>query len=856
MSTRNEEIPATGPDIDDHLGIFVLSAFAFAQPLYDVTARDPQLFLERGTSPALLLVATLAVLLGPPALLSLGTWMAGRVSGRAGRGVAAVSSVLLLGAIVLPPVARWLSIFPAASLAVSATAALLWGAVRRRSPARQFVRLLTPALVVFPAVFLVAPGPRALLFPVDAEEVAAYGGELPHPVVLVVFDELSLTALLDSDEWIRSDLFPNFAELAEQAHWFRAATTVHNYTVRALPALLTGRYPDLDSPRLTGYEGHPLNLLSWLRNRAETGTSPTAKDFLPPSMRREASDTTGLAPLLHDFGWIWLHATIPRPWASRLPRLGDHGQAPADAGRSPVDRFLGGLETLRPGGAPRLHFFYTMLPHSPLDHLPSGRRYNDPKVVPAFSPELTGDAPWHGTEEVAAAAFHRYRLQLGATDRILGGLLDHLEENGLFDRTLLVVTSDHGVAYRFGGARRGILEHDLRAEVLPIPLFVKLPGQTRGVVHDTSAESVDVLPTIADLLDLEVPWQVDGRSLLDPSTPARSALRFVYDDLVDEIPMQLPVDPEPRREAVRRWERLLGAARPEASVFGWGPHADLVGTDLGRTPHGAPLDNVIAVREAPDPRASADGGTEPLPLHLVYRLDSPVASTLPRWWALTIGDRIGAVTPRETLPYGGQRVAGVLAEDLWDGGPFETALYALHESDGVRRLRPVSSSTPAARALAVFEGLERHLAADASSGFEGLSAGPGTQIEGRDRLQITSPTSPSIVLDLGAVSFARLGVRIALESPRPTRACLRWQVEDDPRFWWTRRRCRHVEAGSTDVSIVIESTVPIVGPVRLELDAANDAYVVDRAEVRGSVAVPEPLAATGHTGPPTLHEAR
>jgi hypothetical protein len=51
------------------------------------------------------------------------------------------------------------------------------------------------------------------------------------------------------------------------------------------------------------------------------------------------------------------------------------------------------------------------------------------------------------------------------------------------------------------------------------PLFVKYPGQRVSVVDDRPAESVDLLPTVADVLDAGLPGPVDGRSLLGPARP-------------------------------------------------------------------------------------------------------------------------------------------------------------------------------------------------------------------------------------------------------------------------------------------------------------------------------------------------
>jgi hypothetical protein len=56
-------------------------------------------------------------------------------------------------------------------------------------------------------------------------------------------------------------------------------------------------------------------------------------------------------------------------------------------------------------------------------------------------------------------------------------------------------------------------------ELYRIPLFIKAPGQGDGVVRDEPASTVDVLPSIVDLLGIESEWDFDGHSLFDGSEP-------------------------------------------------------------------------------------------------------------------------------------------------------------------------------------------------------------------------------------------------------------------------------------------------------------------------------------------------
>ena len=58
-------------------------------------------------------------------------------------------------------------------------------------------------------------------------------------VVMVVFDQLPTTSLLDENRQIDRDLYPNFARLAATSTWHRNAATVYQTTHLAIPSLLT-----------------------------------------------------------------------------------------------------------------------------------------------------------------------------------------------------------------------------------------------------------------------------------------------------------------------------------------------------------------------------------------------------------------------------------------------------------------------------------------------------------------------------------------------------------------------------------------------------------------------------------------
>jgi arylsulfatase A-like enzyme len=109
-----------------------------------------------------------------------------------------------------------------------------------------------------------------------------------------------------------------------------------------------------------------------------------------------------------------------------------------------------------------------------------------------------------------------YYGMMSEVDAQVGRLFDGLRDRGVLDDTLVILTSDHGeqLGDHWLTEKLGWFDQSYH-----IPLIVRDPrttaDATRGaLVEDKFTENVDVMPTILDWLDLPVPIQCDGRSLL------------------------------------------------------------------------------------------------------------------------------------------------------------------------------------------------------------------------------------------------------------------------------------------------------------------------------------------------------
>ncbi len=135
-----------------------------------------------------------------------------------------------------------------------------------------------------------------------------------------------------------------------------------------------------------------------------------------------------------------------------------------------------------------------------------------PRGKPALERAIEGLPPL-GPDTVFPDGAIRDRLRmLAAVDESLGRILDVLEEEGVLENTVVVVTSDHGFFYGEHGLseeRRLAYEESLR-----IPLVVRYPPLVKaGTVLDPMVLTLDLAPTFLDLGRVEPPT-LDGRSLV------------------------------------------------------------------------------------------------------------------------------------------------------------------------------------------------------------------------------------------------------------------------------------------------------------------------------------------------------
>jgi hypothetical protein len=391
-------------------------------------------------------------------------------------------------------------------------------------------------------------------FAVDANNGDPAAEEALPPIVVIVLDEFPTEALTTPSGRIDAARYPNFAALARTSTWFRNGYTVFDSTFKALPSILDGRMPvDKTAADVRSHQPSVYHLLHRLGYEIVKVESASA-----------------VCPL-----WICEGTRARRPGV--LPRLAGSGR-PA--------RLHAWIGALRDRDRPTFYFHHVLLPHEPWLYLPSGHASRPAGAEPIAA--LNKPPGWH----LPGLTDHnhlRHLLQVGYVDRELGRVMRRLRRTGLFDRALLVVTADHGYSFEVNvKSRRQVTERNID-EIAPVPFFVKTPGQTEGMVDHSLVRTVDLLPTIADVLGVGTPWQADGHSAFAAMTRAREHVTMMRRDFSRLVSVGRE-EWVRRRAALSRWragkfgtgarsERAFGD--PWAMAYRIGPHTELLGDRVG-----------------------------------------------------------------------------------------------------------------------------------------------------------------------------------------------------------------------------------------------------------------------------------
>ena len=594
------------------LQLAALWSLGLVRPLFDVLSSDAAFFVARGNTPGDILIFAIGITFIPPLIFTLIELIARAVSVSAGRVVHVIFVALLAGLLALQFIKASFTGAPAAFAISLAIGILVAVAFWKTAGMRTFLSVLTPASFLFLALFIFASPVSGVIMPA-AEGSSGKAGASGNstPVVLVIYDEFPATMLMKADTSIDAKRFPTFAKLGQTANWYKNNTTVSDATWSAVPAILTGMKPPDLTPHNVVYENSIYTMLApghrVVDDEAVTHVCPSY--ICTP--RPVGSSSERLTALFNDLQVVAGRKVLPQSLAEQLPaidanytdfapttsvntaaqrkkvaspnaRFADSppiADLPGAGSHNDQLRLVAETQNAISGkGRPPLYVMHMLLPHIPWRFTPAGDQY----IADGGDAPGLNDQTWTKDSYVTDVALQRSMLQAEYADNILASIIKRMKEAGIWQRSLFIVTADHGVGFTPNGSRRPVTRQNL-AEIANTPLFVKYPGQEKGVVKTDFTQSIDIAPTIAQVTKTGNGIKFDGVPLDSPHTDKTVAVR--NGRIEEKVKADWTELIAERDQLARTWSAIFPPGR--SSLYLLGPNQNLIGRDVASLPSGS-----------------------------------------------------------------------------------------------------------------------------------------------------------------------------------------------------------------------------------------------------------------------------
>ena len=329
------------------------------------------------------------------------------------------------------------------------------------------------------------------------------------------------------------DTTPNLKKLAADATLYTRAVAPSDMTLSTHASMFTGLYPTWHGAHLIDGSEHGSDAIAFplsenhvtLAERLQARGYSTAQVaanywFLGPSWQLHQGfdyysvfDPACCVPSPY---LLWQRArTNSTRLAASLPTFSSAEQV--------NDEVFGLLENWKRTGTPFFLFVNYMdahwpyAPPPPFDSRFPGKdpSFDGAKVKAFEKAVIRGNR--NVSDDERQHLVSQYDGVMAYLDIQLERLVTRLKELGLYENTLLVVTSDHGEAL----GERGMFQHSghgLYQNILHIPLLIRYPhGKHRAVVVDDFVSTVDIMPTVLGVVGAEPARNIQGRNLLGTS---------------------------------------------------------------------------------------------------------------------------------------------------------------------------------------------------------------------------------------------------------------------------------------------------------------------------------------------------
>jgi hypothetical protein len=248
------------------------------------------------------------------------------------------------------------------------------------------------------------------------------------------------------------------------------------------------------------------------------------------------------------------------------------------------------------------------------------------------------------------------------------------------------VGADHGVAFQPGEPIRGLeVDHFAEAvhpELMWVPLFVRAPRAGAPHLSDANVETIDVLPTVADVLGVDIPWRVDGVSAFGPGRRTKDKAFFQS----KVTPFGVTPGERTTVDGEAGWRLVLerslpGGTNDQLAPYRVGPSPHLVGRPTDELRSGSETD-VVAEVDDPGFVRLVERQSPRIPALVAGRLHGPVNPD--DLVVVSVDDVIATVSPSFPWEDDEHAFASLLPEPLLDDGENDISIHLL-SADGIAR---------------------------------------------------------------------------------------------------------------------------------------------------------------------------
>lgn len=181
----------------------------------------------------------------------------------------------------------------------------------------------------------------------------------------------------------------------------------------------------------------------------------------------------------------------------------------------------------------------------------------EPETYPSEDPRFCQPPPPLPDTPATRIDTAAYKASARRLDDAVGAILDALDANGLAENTLVISTTDHGLA--FPGMKCSLTDHGIG-----VSLIMRGPGGfDGGDVCEAMISQIDLFPTLCELLHLKPPAWLQGKSFL----PAlRGEVAEINDEIFAEVTYHAAYEPK-RAVRTRRWKYIRRYGERERPVL-------------------------------------------------------------------------------------------------------------------------------------------------------------------------------------------------------------------------------------------------------------------------------------------------